>query len=277
MSEFTDPATELEQLFRHLKNYEMRGSTRDALAAIFGCKADDDVYYLLLSVITSRCVRFKELVSNDPELDGHKGNIISAITVMSSIFSTQLLHAAWNDRKNACLPEHHLISVGMANISLKKTHVLIKLSDQERKKLSDDISSILHDVTFQNSIHAQMVLTSLNGIKLFIEKLEFFGADCLIDKLCAAAFEIQAAILDRPANCQCSNLTVPEFAKKALVVIAATVQLLIVSDAASTALENHYNRGQKLLNFLKSELHEFSEHKLLEPPTIDILPEQIDT
>lgn len=263
MSESTDPAMELWQVFTRMQAHPGKGTCRDALADMFGCAADDEVFFVLLAAISTRCDRLNRLVDTAPELAEHREEIAKATRTLRHIFGTDILPTPWKERSVQFLRPECLTAVKMASIGLRSRYPLKKLSDDERTELLRQINDVLADAESEHSFSALVVRNALIGIRTIIERLDFFGHDALIERLFLANGELYA-----PSRANEKERGQTRLRKKALAVVCAVVGALIVSDEALTAVENHYHRAQCLLEYIhQNGTAQIAEVKKLPPPS----------
>lgn len=262
MTEITDPATELWQMFSSLRGLQHSGTTRDALAEQFGCKTDDGTYFTILNAIISRCDRLSQMVEAETDLAEHRNEVLSAIRTMRCVFGTDRFHGSWTGQRDGLLQSHHLTAVKMAALSIRRSHPLRKLTGEERADLLAKIDDLIEEAQRDQSLSARIIENAFVGLKVVLERLTFFGHDALIERLFLVNAEIKAAAA-RSSTEDCSGLT--KLLKSSAMVIGLAVNLLVLSDAAATAVENHYHRAQALLEHLSADAPA-PEVKRLPPP-----------
>jgi len=262
MTEITDPATELWQMFSSMRGLQYQGKTRDALALHFSCQTDDGTYFTILNAVISRCDRLCQMVETEGDLAEHRAEVLDAIRTMRRVFGTDRFYSNWAEWRDSLLQNHHLTAVKMAAISIRRSHPLRKLTSEESADLLAKIDDLIQEAQRDQSLSARIIENAFNGLKVVVERLTFFGHDVLIERLFLVNAEIKTAA-SRSSNED--NAGLAKLLKNGTMVISLAVNLLVASDAVPTAVENHYHRAQALLEHLSAEVPA-QEMKRLPPP-----------
>lgn len=247
MTKTSDPAEELHKLCLLLQKHKADGTTRDALAEVFGVEAESSEYFETMGHLASRFSRLSRLYEVTLD-DPHRSLGLNTVRHLQTLLSADRQRQRWQDVKGQIFDEVRLSTLLMSSPLLRLRAPLTVPTAEERREAIEQIDTALKGLEGYNGAISTAFASSLRSIRRTLERFEIYGVDAFTDEF-LKAFAVQVAA-ERESDVPHPERQARTSAWTALAMVAG---LMIGSDSLLTAIENHYVRSEKIIGLLAYE------------------------
>ena len=262
LTETSDPASELHKLCTRLKLFHFKGTGALALSECFAVTPNSSDYYELLGQLAGRFTRLRGIFESALD-DPVKSLGIKALEHLQSFLSAQRQQQPWAQVKESVFDDANMNTLLMSSIRIGQVAPIIIPSEEERTGAIEKIDAALQALSPYHGSISTALYSSLASMKRILVRFDVYGVDAFTDEF-LRAFAVQSAA-DREVNVPAPERRARSGAWATISMVAA---LMVGSDAALTAIENHYSRAEKVVQTL------LDEQKLLPPPVPTDEPKQ---
>jgi hypothetical protein len=275
MPQVTNPAAEIYALCKKLDRIAAKEPSRDVLSKHFGVTPDETDFYAIVTALSARFDSLGELVNILPQYaTPQKSVAINAITHLRGFLRPHALNKIWDEVKSSAFKPDYLVPLHMIDPLIQHIAPISLPTEEERQKILESLDAAIAELFIGNCVAATSLAISLKATRKIVEKLEFFGIDELLERIANSDAYLRAATRASDVRTQSNMMSA---LRKAGIALSLVLNALVVADTGITAVENDYQRGQALIEFINNEIEiaplQLPAPKVAEDQLSGIVPE----
>jgi hypothetical protein len=161
----------------------------------------------------------------------------------------QSIQNPWESSKNNIFKPEILLALHMVDPLVQQIAPIAIPSEDERNEIVAKINEAIDELEKSDSFAATSLAMSLQAVRRIMEKLEFFGVEELFRSLINSDAYFRATVHEAKSDPKARSGL-----RKAALALSFILNILTVSDAGFTALENDYSRTQALIGFIGEQI-----------------------